>query len=178
MLKIFRSFQGSESYSLSTFQQVKNGFIHTEGKGPRQPENGQEKHHITFYHDNLKYEGQIVYETISRDYKTLLYYKFKMPNNGMRHNRAIEGDKRLQDSSKQNNVMGYRRHGEEGWISLAQSNKNQVIHHEFRVFDRQWFGYNILPDDGRQQGSINEHYFYHAGLNRVAQAKLIKSSCL
>jgi hypothetical protein len=103
---------------------VKNGFIHIEGKGPRQPENGQEKHYITFYPDNLKYEGQIVLETTTRDRKTLRYYKFK-------------------------------------------SNKNQTVHHEFRVFARQWFGYNILPDDDRQHDPVNEHHFYNALLNRV-----------
>jgi hypothetical protein len=83
---------------------VKNGFIHIEGDGPRQPENGQEKHCITFYHDNLKYEGQIVLETTTRDRKTLRYYKLKMRNNGIRYIRAIERVRRSQDSHEEGSI--------------------------------------------------------------------------
>lgn len=88
---------------------MKNGFIHIEGKGPCQPENGQEKHCITFYHYNLKYEGQIVLETTTRDRKALRYYKLRMRNNGIRYIRAIDRFKRSQDSR------------EVGSINLVQS---------------------------------------------------------
>ena len=88
----------SRQWILLLIEQVKNGFIHIEGNGPCQPEIGQEEHCITFYHYNLKYEGQIVLETTTRDRKALRYYKLRMRNNGIRYIRAIDRFKRSQDS--------------------------------------------------------------------------------